>query len=158
VNKKLLWLIFLAVMALVALGFSLRSGYQTHLWLAQSAAAAPASINWSIEKNGSDRFILSADYTFSFKGREIAGRTTFPSTRYRNVQTAEYFLRKQMEKRWTVRYSPLRPRNSTINHFFPLKSCVYTAIVWCILFYFIWLGYTVRDSKFGIFSLPKTKF
>ncbi len=155
-NKKQLWITFLAGFALIAFWFSLQSGYQIYRWMTQSAKSSPTSINWKIEKKAEGRFILIADYTFSLNGKEINGRTAFPSMAYKNIQTAEYFLSKQMKTPVTIRYSSSQPKNSTINRFFPLKSCIYTAIVWSILFYFIWLGYyTARVSKFGILALKK---
>jgi len=100
-------------------------------------------IEWGIEELASNRFILEATYSFTHKGEKAEGSTIFEADRYRNKETANHFLDQYKEKNWTVWYSPFQLENSTIDRFFPLKSCIYTAIVWCIFIYFIWLGYYV---------------
>ncbi|ADI39278.1 putative membrane protein [Waddlia chondrophila 2032/99] len=138
-KKKQLWVTFLSCIALVVLWLSFDAGYKTYQWAMQTRSTHPISIEWKIEQQASDRFALSANYIFLHKGQKAEGSTTFQAERYRNREAANHFLNQHKEKEWVVRYSPSQPQNSTINRHFPLKSSIYTAIVWCILIYFIWL-------------------
>jgi len=117
---KQLWIAFLACVALVVVWFTFDASYKVYQWGTQTRSTH-----------------------FTHKGEKAEGSTIFEADRYRNKETANHFLDQYKEKNWTVWYSPFQLENSTIDRFFPLKSCIYTAIVWCIFIYFIWLGYYV---------------
>ena len=140
---KQIWVAFLSCVLLVVLWFTFNSSYQVYQWATQTRSSRPLELEWGVEQQASDRFVLDASYIFLHKGQKVEGNTIFQNERYRNKSTANHFLNLYKEKEWTVRYSPFQLQNSTINRLFPLKSCIYTAIVWCIMIYFVWLGYYV---------------
>lgn len=139
-RNKQIWIAFISCIALIVLWFTFNASYKLYRWSTQTRTAEPQTMEWGIEQQASDRFVLEATYTFSHKGQKYEGNTIFKTDRYRNKETANHFLNDYKNREWTVWYSPFQPQNSTINRFFPLKSCIYTAIVWGVMIYFIWLS------------------
>lgn len=137
------WIAFVSCVALIVLWFSINSSYKVYQWATQTRTAKPLAVEWQVERQANDRYAITAHYTFLHKGEEFTGATLLQSKRYKNLQTANHFMEECSKNKCIVWYSAFQPNNSTIDRFFPLKSCIYTAIVWSILLYFIWLGYYV---------------
>lgn len=142
-KNKQIFAAFLACIGLIVLWFTFDSSYKVYQWITQTHATKPLQLEWDIEQQASDRYMIVAAYVFDANGQKVYGQTEFHSKRYKNLEAANHFLDEYSDKEWVVWYSPSQPKNSTINRYFPLKSCIYTAIVWCILLYFIWLSYYV---------------
>lgn len=145
-KHKQIFVAFLACIGLVVLWFSFNSSYKVYQWVTQTKSTKPLKIEWDIEQQASDRYMIVAAYTFKDKGKEVFGQTEFHSKKYKSIETAKHFIDEYSHNNWVIWYSPSQPQNSTINRFFPLKSCLYTAIVWCIFLYFIWLSYYVGKN------------
>jgi hypothetical protein len=145
-SKNSLWLALMGCMAIAVLWFTFNTGYQLYRWVVQTAETVPTNIEWQVRQESQDRYTLAAQYAFKVNDSTYLGETIFRSKRYKSPETAAHFLQQNIQTDWKVFYAPDRPRISTINRIFPLKSCIYTAIVWGVIIYFFWLGRTIKNN------------
>lgn len=146
-HKNQIWLAFLAAIALITLWFSGMTGYELYNYLSLSSKVLPLEVNWSVTEKSTDHYVLLASYKFKDKDVEYAGVTEIEHIPFKKANTAEQMIPQYMQKKWIVWYASFNPERSSILKFFPLKSCLYTAILWGLLFYFIWLGFYVGRFK-----------
>lgn len=145
--KNPIWLALLTLFVFVAICFSGNTGYMLYQYKVKTTPSTPKTIHWNVESKASDRYVVSAKYSFLFDDKEWEGNTIFDAKGFKNILAADHAIETFSKKKWTVWFSPKNPKNSTINLFFPLKSCIYTAILWGILLYFVWLGIYVKKFK-----------
>lgn len=147
--KNQVWYALLTTIFLAAIWYSIDSGYSLYQYSTKSSTAPPQNIQWSVKAKASDYYIIVADYSYKVQGKPIEGRSVFDAKGFKNIPAANHAIEVFSKKKWTVWFSPKNPQNSTINRFFPLKSCIYTAILWAILFYFFWLGIYIKKFEKG---------
>lgn len=145
-NRNSICQALMACMAIAVLWFTFDTGYQLYRWVVQTVETIPAHIEWQVHQEAQDRYTLAAQYAFKVKDSTYQGETAFRSKRYKSPETASHFLKQHIQANWKVFYAPDRPQISTINRVFPLKSCVYTAIIWGVMIYFFWLGRVVKNG------------
>jgi len=146
-HKNQIWLAFLSTTALVVLWFTAVSGYELYTFFALNSKTLPVKMEWTVKGRSSDRFYLSVEYQYRVKDDIYTGESGFESTTYRNTIAADKALNEQKDKTFPVWYATGHPGTSTINKLFPLKSLFYTAILWGLLLYFVWLGFYVGKFK-----------
>lgn len=145
-HKNQMWLAVLAVFALIALWFSATTGYELYWHASMMSKASPKGIQWKVYEKSRDRYALTAVYDFDVRGNIFEGKTSFQQLAFRNQAAAEQAISQYAQKPWTIWYAALSPQHSTIQKAFPLKSCIYTAILWGLFLYFIWLGWYVEKK------------
>lgn len=145
-HRNPLWLAFLGVVALVVLGYSIKTGIAVFNYEQQRVSTPPAGITWSAKKVAEDSYVLQADYQFYSHQILYQGKTEFPFS-YRNAFAAELAGKEESSKPWRVWYSPSNPQNSTLQKQFPIKECFYGIVLWCLLIYFVILGYRVGHER-----------
>jgi len=99
-----------------------------------------ATVNdWKIIEKGSSQFALRANYTFNAQGKTYTGKTTLSKPYHLNRLSAEKQVKIYAAHHWPVWYQRGHPENSSIEHLFPLKKCLYTLVVLGVFFYFVYL-------------------
>ena len=146
-HKNPAWLAFLATTTLIVLWFSGTSCYRLYHYNQLSAQTHSSSIEWTMEKKASDRYFLKASYHYQINGKNQLGETLFNRTIYRNPWAATQAISTFEKTPWIIWYSPKNISYSSLNHAFPMKSLISTAILWGLLLYFTWLGYRVQKYQ-----------
>ncbi len=93
---------------------------------------------WEVIEKSSSQFALKASYTFHVQGQIYNGKTTFSKPYHLNRLSAEKQIKIYTAQEWPVWYQPSHPKNSSIEHIFPVKKCLYSLIVLGIFFYFVY--------------------
>lgn len=94
---------------------------------------------WTIIEPSSSQFAIQADYSFTYQGKEQRGKTTFSKPYHLNRLSAEKQIKTYALQQWPVWVYPRHPEQSTLEHVFPLKKCLYSLMVLGIFLYFIYL-------------------
>ncbi|MGA8164378.1 MAG: hypothetical protein WB791_05045 [Waddliaceae bacterium] len=147
-SKNQVWLVFLAIMAVIVLGFTGKTGYRWRQYVVQNFHTMPSDLQWSIKEKSSGRYFLRASYWYQVKGKGYEGKTDVFQPLFRNPEAAQKMIADNSKKQWTVWYHPQHPDRSTIVKQYPLKLTIYTVILWGIMMYFVWLGFFVKKRGF----------
>ena len=129
----------LLIIAAAALWFSGKAVYYQFKYH-QLDASAPATITkWSVNPISEDQFQIVATYHFPVGNNVVDGETAFKPY-LRNPYTAEQYVKENSRLHWKAWYNSANSHDSTLQKKFPLKECLYAAILWGIFIYFVWLG------------------
>jgi len=101
------------------------------------------NIQWSITSLSDNSFVLLADYSFRLKGGSYQGKTRWQEE-YLNQWAAEEAVTRLEKTALSVWYDPSSPERSSLQKLFPLKSSLYTALLWALGIYFLGLAYYVN--------------
>lgn len=126
-------LIFLSGVA--ALVFSFIAGKEIFRYCNLHQKTHVTTITWTMEREGGDRFVLKANYTYEVGGKSYQG-SDVPFV-YRNPYVALDALRDCKEKLWTVCYGT---HGSALVRVFPYKYTVYASLLWGLMLYFSFLS------------------
>lgn len=146
-HKNQIWLTFLATTVLIVFWFSGMTGYELYNYVTLNSKTLPTEVNWLVQRESSDRYSLRASYKYQVKGDVYEGETTVNKKFFRSPKAAQKRSSQNSQKKWMIWYASYNPEHSTIQKIFPLKSCIYTAVMWGVLIYFIWLGFYVGQFK-----------
>ena len=120
VKNKIKYLIIKYLVIGIACVYAGIALWQVVNYAQMSAFTDAEAKSTSIHKVGSDKFELRVHYTFPQGEGEGPIRTFF-----RNELSANAYNINDLQ----VWYNPKHPERSTLNHVFPLKSCVYALIL-----------------------------
>lgn len=143
-HKNPYWLGFLTFIALVVVGYTAFAGVDFYRYWALSKKTEPVAVEWFVKELSPEAFIPVAHYRYKVAGHEYRGRTFFNKRPHLNRLAAEEAIKRLKLEQKRVWYRPDTPGRSTMQKNFPIKKAVYTAILWALLIYFIWLGYHVK--------------
>lgn len=108
----------------------------------QLEAQAPALLTQiQVRKEGGAKYLMEADYLYRVQGVEYSGKTLFCEPVYLNQISAEQDLGKWRALEWQAWYVPSHPEKSSLQRFFPLKTCVYALLTLGVFTYFFLLRY-----------------
>jgi hypothetical protein len=142
-HRNPIWLIFLAVIAAVAIGYSSFTLYKLYGYYTLTRETSPLSIQWTVKVLSDDEYAVNGAYAFLVEGKTIQGETLFKDETFMNPWAAEASVQKFSGKSWKVWYQPSNLHHSTLQKKFPLKECSSAGVLLALLLYFIWLGFYV---------------
>jgi hypothetical protein len=139
-HKNALWLIFIALVGVIAIGYSLTALYRVYQYSQLTQEAETTHVKWTIKKSWGGKFYLQAHYVFLVEGTTYEGQTEFTDEYYINSWAAEQKINQFKGVKWKVGYSPKKFSHSTLQKKFPTKECYSAAILVGLFVYFIFLG------------------
>lgn len=145
--KNQIWLAFLSTIGLIVFWYTALTGIALWNYFSIQETTKPNRIDWSVKANSRGKFVLAASYQFRVKNRFFDGETVLNSLPYRSFAAAQKALNRQKTKSWTIWYAPENPQNSKIERTFPLKTCIYTFVLWSVFVNFIRLGFRTGGNK-----------
>lgn len=146
-HKNFLWQAFLLVITAVALWYTITAIFSYYSYSNLKSQTTTSSIQWETEEKSEDQFVLKANYTFEYKGTSYSGSTTLEDTPYRNEWAAEETIKELTSSNRKVWFNPQNPNHSSLIKKFPLKDSIYSAFLWGLILYFLWLGFYVNRFK-----------
>jgi len=127
------------VAGLITAGFLLSAALNLWGYMRLEKKSIATVEKWRIIEKSSSQFALRASYTFNAQGKAYRGKTTFSKPYHLNRISAEKQIKIYANQQWAVWYQPTQPKNSSIEHIFPFKKCLYSLTVLGIFFYFVYL-------------------
>jgi hypothetical protein len=140
-HKNTTWLALLVTLSLIVLWYSGKFLYLYYDYTVLSARTPAVAMQWSVEPHTNEEYFLKADYVFKASDKEYKGESVLKDHGFWNNYAAQQAIGDYSKKKWGVWYNPRNPDHSSLQKNFPLKECVSAAIMWAIVFYFLWLGY-----------------
>lgn len=153
-HKNPVWLTLLTVLALIVLIFSGITVHRVLNYYYLDASVPAERVDWSImelKKHsvfelvglGEELFALKGDYAFTVADKPFLGSSTLDDPLFRNLYAAQQELAAVRTKPAKVWYNSSNPAYSSLQKKFPLKECLSASILFGLLLYFIWLGFSV---------------
>lgn len=146
-HKNVVWQAFLAIVFAVTLWHSVVALYSYYSYSQLKVQTRLTAINWEIEEESEEYYLLKAVYRFQFKGNSYPGNTAWADEPYRNRWAAEQAAKEFSEQKWKVWFNPNDPHHSSLQKKFPFKQCISAIFLWGLLLYFLWLGFYVTRFK-----------
>lgn len=143
-HKNQIWLAFLATVALAAIWFTANLAFVSWNYYNLKESTNADSIEYSIERISSEKYLLKGDYTYTHDGKNYSSSSILSEPVWRNSWSAKEALEYFPKKEKSLWFDPKNPHESALEKKFPYKEGIYAALVWGILIYFIWLGYYVN--------------
>ncbi len=143
----------LGVFAFMALWYSGKCVYYYYKYETLTAQTHPAHIDWSVKTIPGkfyffeEEYQVQAHYAYAIQEKTYQGFTVLTDTKYLNPWGAEQKIAALSKEPVPLWYNPRRPYDSTLQKYFPLKECISTALLWGLLFYFVWLGMYVKKYQ-----------
>jgi len=132
---------FILIVFCVVLWFSGKAAVRLYSYYTLTAHASLSRMDWSIREISSDHYAVEAHYEFLANEAVEKGDVSFDEPPFRNTYAAEVGIKAYEAQNWTVWYNPNHPSNSSLQKKFPYKECISAALLWVLLFYFVWLGH-----------------
>lgn len=143
-----IWYVFLSVIASLIIGYTAFFLAKAYDYVLLTKQVPASSVNWSVYSRDEDVFAAQADYTFSFEGKQYAGRTIWDDgERYPNPYALEKLMNVLSTQEWKVWLNSRNPANSSLQKKFPITECVSTVILWCVFAYFVMLGEYAKRKR-----------
>ncbi len=136
-----LWLIFIAVLGVIASGYTLHALYRVYQYSTLTRQTLATHVEWTVHSKWTGRYFLEAAYAFSFEGHRFEGATEFGDETFINRSEAEKQIQRYQNQSWTVWHSPRKFSYSSLQKKFPSKECGSAAVMLGLLCYFIFLGF-----------------
>jgi hypothetical protein len=135
-NLYRLWIILLAISAVIALWFSGIAAAGMWKFFRLNARTSAKILNWQIQELSSSRFALEADYQFEIKGVIHYGKTIFENQQFLNRFAAENSMRTSQSKSWQTWYRTSHPTCNSLEKEFPQKQCLQALLTLGVFVYF----------------------
>lgn len=145
-HRNPFWIFFLGLVAISALAYTSYAFFQLYSYQRLDRTAVPQEINWSVLAMDESGFIPQAHYQFIFQDKVFNGHTLLKE-HYLNAWAAREAIDRLQHKPLFVWFDSTSPTTSTIERNFPLKTCLYTALLWGLLVYLVWLNQQVMRYK-----------
>ncbi len=100
-----------------------------------SSSVEPSSLNWVVIKKNEESFYPATLYGYKNNNLDYTGKTLW-SSRYLNEWTASEAIERLKKVRLNVWFDATEPEISTLERIFPLKSIVYSIILFFLFVYF----------------------
>ena len=142
-NRNVYWIAYLSIVATIVMAYTGFTIFNYYQYSRLTKQVIPETVSWSINKLAEDDFALHAYYEFNWNGKNYSGHLD-RGDHYLNAWASREALDKLNRSSFKVWFDPNDPSHSSLFKDFPLKFIIYTVILWLLLFYFIWLGYSVR--------------
>ena len=146
-HKNLIWQAFLLVILAASLWYSAIAVYKYYNYSHLEAKTAVSSIDWEIEEQSEEKYLIKGNYSFEFKGHSFSGTSDMTDMNYWNRWAAEQGVKEHSQKKWNVWFDPHDPHHSSLQKNFPIKECITAVFLWGLLLYFLWLGFYVARFK-----------
>ena len=141
--KNSIWIIFLALVTLLALWFIVKSTLAVVAYFHYSVQVPVHIEKWTVEEIKADQFALRAHYTYTFNDR-VYQDSGWVGSRYPNPWAANQGLKQTEQVSREVWINPRHPEKSLIEKKFPYKKAFSAAIIVALCIYFIILGTYVK--------------
>lgn len=138
-----IWIIFLTIIALLALWFIVNSSLAICSYYSYSTQVPVTIQSWLVEEKKSDKFAVVAQYSYQFKNKTYYGKSRVGNY-YPNPWAANLAKEHYTKQPWSIWIKPKEPQQSLLEKKFPVKKAVSAAILVALLIYFAILGTYVR--------------
>jgi hypothetical protein len=146
-QKNTAFLALIVTLTLIVFWYSGVFLYRYYNYIRLGAKAPTKEVTWTVDPRTDEQYLLKANYSFDANGQNFTGNTVLEERGYWNRYSAEKGVEEYSKKKWYVWYNPSDPTYSSLQKNFPLKECVSAAIMWAIVFYFVWLGYYAQRFR-----------
>jgi hypothetical protein len=146
-HKNLLWQSLLLLVAATALVYTSIALYRTYSYSRLKETTFPLAIDWKVQEQDTDEYLLEASYQFTYGGKQYTGVAILEDDYYLNPWAAEKAIKENKTKTWTIWFNPNDPSYSSLQKKMPIKQWASAAILWILCFYFLGLGYYVSKYK-----------
>ena len=141
--RRIIWIVFLLIIALLALWFIVKTGRSVFSYF-QLTAQLPVTVEkWTIKEIKSDRFAVMAHYSFEYQGKNYQGSGQVGGL-YPNPWAATRAEQQFSSTQQHVWFSPKHPDHSVLEKKFPLKKVLSAAMLIGLFIYFCILSTYVR--------------
>lgn len=140
-QKNTVWLALIVTLTMIVLWYSGKFIYHYYEYMQLSSRAPATEMQWSITAKNNENYLPKANYTFTANGKTYHGSAILEDRGYWNEFAAKQAIQEFTNKKWGIWYNSSDPNISALQKHFPLKDAVSAAIMWTIVFYFVWLGY-----------------
>lgn len=148
-SKNLLWMVLLLVIASCATGYSLLFAYRYYNYTRLTEKQQITSLEWNNVEKSSEEHVLIGKYTYTVNGILYGGETTKEGRPYFSAWAAKKAIDSLNKDTFVAWYDPKNPNYSSLQKHFPLRECVYTAILWGLFLYFLWLYIVYQKQIYG---------
>ena len=140
------WIFFLGLVAFCTLAYTSYTLFQLYNYQRFTRTVIPQQIDWSVLAMNEDNFIPQAHYQFIFQGQVFKGHTLLKE-HYLNAWAAREAIDRLQQTSLLVWFDSTSPLTSTLERNFPIKTFLYTLLLWGLLIYLIWLNQQVLRYK-----------
>ena len=138
-----IWRAFLGFVFLTTLWFVAVASFRLYQYENLNRQIHTTTISWDINKKQEDLYTLTANYTYKINNKLYAGKTEFSSDFYRNNWAAEEMIKDFSKSPWLIWYDKQSPDHSSLEKRFPFKEFFSALAIFCLLLYFMWIGFYV---------------
>ena len=138
-GRKKIWLVFVLLIAVVALWFIVKGVLEIGAYYSLSAQAPATIEKWSIKEKHSDSFAVEAEFTFNYKEKSYQGVTNVGGL-YPNPWAAGHAQERFSAQKWSAWFNPHKPEKAVLEKKFPLKKTLSTVVLIGLATYFSILG------------------
>lgn len=133
---------------LFAVWFSGVAAYKYYGYSKLNSRTMAKEIAWSIKEINDEKYYPEAHYRYVVDGKEYEGDTVLSDFPYRNSWATQQANKENDAKRWAVWYDISDNGYSSLVKQYPTKEMAYAAIMWALVFYFMWLSHYVTKKQF----------
>ena len=141
-HRNPLWLVFISIVILAGMGYTAYAVVKVWQYVRLDTKTISQEIQWTIVSLKEDAFIPLAHYFFNVDGKNYKGQTRWQEI-YLNEWTAREAVSRLKQSPPPVWFDSSSPEISSLQKIFPIKECIYTALLWMLGSYFFFLGYYV---------------
>jgi hypothetical protein len=142
-HRNPFWLLFLSMLGVVILGFTIRNSLVLWQYLSLDRQISAQSIQWSVSSLSDEEFVPFARYHYHVKGKHYHGQTLWQAN-YLNEWSAQEAINRLLLSPPPVLFNSSKPEISSLQNNFPLKESLSTILLWMLGFYFLGLGLYVN--------------
>lgn len=142
-HQNRLWLMFLAVVVVVSLGYTVRTAFLVMKFYSYQERYPVKTLEWSHYEDGEHYFYPVASYMFDKRGELIKKKELLPDFKYTNPYRLDEEILQFKERSWEVFCRS--DGQCTLHNGFPYKEVIYTLILLAISVYFVYLGISVNQ-------------
>ncbi len=146
--RKAIWILFILVVALVAIWFIIRASYDLYDYLQLNVRAEVAVDRWQVQEIKSDQFAVVAHYVYAYQGKNYMGQGQVGGI-YPNPWAANEAKTRFAKQKWSAWLDPGHPDKSVIEKYFPIKRTLSAAVLLLLVFYFFILAVYMRFKEHG---------
>ncbi len=146
-HKNRLWLVFLGIIGICTLWYSVSGILAVQHYRAMSATTPLVDSQWSVEEMPGDVFVPLVGYHYKIGGRIYTGETLLYDEGSRNPSATEDNIQSLRKLSWVAFYDPRQPQRSTLQKSFPIKECLSAVVLLGVFTYLVWLGYSIGAGR-----------
>ena len=142
-----IWKALLFTLGSISIYFSYNAYIQLYNFFRLKEQTHANITNWSITNSPDNKYIVQAQYTFSFEDKQHQKAHLFKNHRSLNFWGANSTLKDLSSKPWSVWFDPKNASNSSLQKLFPYKESIYAILLFAIFIYFIFLSLYFKKNQ-----------